>query len=187
MLLLAVVVIAGCGPSRPQTPTEASPKAPPPVHSVKTTNPIVKIVSPDGRSSFEVTAEEGDVHVGSDGPHFGEMHNVTGRIVKSGVVESTFKAPHAAVDKVSQRLTLDGGVTVTREVGSAGTKGEGQTKPIDLGMTLAAEKVTYDQTLGRIMAVGSVTVTSDAMNMGPVPELWATPDLKKVASPGKFK
>ncbi|MBS1723964.1 MAG: hypothetical protein JSS66_13545 [Armatimonadetes bacterium] len=161
-----------CGPAPKVTrPGGAGPSAPP-VSGIVTTNPEITVRSEDKRSAFVVNAKQSNVTVGAAGPTSGGLDDVDGRIEKDGKVLSRFQAPSALIDKDKGTLLLKSAVKVT---------------DLERGLTLKAESVFYDQGKGRIEARGSVTVTSEAMQMGPLPELWASPDLTKIATPGKFK
>lgn len=106
------------------------------------------------------------------GVDYGNLSGVTGSILKEGKITSTFQADRAQLDRSKQTLNMSGTVKITGEV---------------QGLVMVAKQVDYDQTNGRITALGDVTVTSKTMKFGPFPKLIATSDLKKVATPGKFK
>lgn len=154
------------GPPEPEDPT------PPPVSGVKVIKPEILVKSEDGKSSFIVNAKDSEISVTEEGPNYGTLSGVTGSIKRLETLASTFSSNDAQVDRNQHVLTLTGNVVVTGE---------------ERGLVLHAESVKYDQGLDRIEAAGSVTVTSATMVLGPMPKLLATPDLKHIATPGKFK
>jgi|GEM_PF-1630179 len=183
---LFLVIAGSCGgPTPAPTPSAKTDvtKVLPPVKSVKTKAPEITIESADGKSSYVVRAKESEIHLDESGPDFGTMTNVEGEILNEGKVVSRFNAPSAKVDKDSQVLELSGGVEFVGEIDQ-----KPETDPVKRDeFILHAANVKYLQGLGRIEAEGAVTVTSEDMVMGPVPKLWATADLRKIATPGKFK
>ena len=189
LIFVSLVFLGTCSPPKAAPdPPEATtdPKAvKSPVDRIKARSPEVTIQSPDGKSSYIVRAQESEVRMGEEGPTFGSFKDVTGDIVEDGKVVSKFQANNGKVDRASQTLQLAGSVKITSE---AEKLDQDTNRPGDKEqIVLVAKSVKFDQGLGRLEAEGAVTVTSDGMVMGPLPKLWATRDLKKIATPGKFK
>jgi hypothetical protein len=100
------------------------------------------------------------------------MEVVTGSLYKEDKVVSTYKAKKAVADEVTGELTLEGDV----EVYSPEQKS-----------TLRSETLIW-ASKGRevIKAKGRVRLESPLYVVGEVPELWADPDLSRVATPEVF-
>lgn len=179
--VFAALLSIGCGGPAPTPPTRSKPSDPP-VNSVKTTNPEITVNSNDGSSFYKVLAQDSEIAVNAKGPDYGSLKGVHGEINQKGQIVSRFSSDIGVIDRDKQSLVLTGNVKVTKEPDSKGdAKREGKE------MVLNAQSVKYDQGRGRIEAEGSVTVTSDNLVLGPLPKLYATPDLKKFGTPGKFK
>lgn len=179
------LAIAGCGPSVSPGPASSAP-TPPPVKTVKVTNPEVTLVSTDDKGIVHETivkSPESTINMGTGGPEYGELEDVTGEIRKGGVTECQFEGPHASVDREKKTLVLDGGVKVTAVQREDNPDG----KETSVTIVMRSQRLRYDQNLKRIEAEGNVTVTSQGMTLGPLPKLWAKPDLSKIATPGKFQ
>jgi len=174
-VVMAVTTAMGRSPRDRPNPDSAS--EPPkdsetPLKAVKGTGTEITVVSEDGHTSYVVRAKESRAKVEESGLDYGTLKDVVGEFRRDGRVEWTYKAPTATVNKKSKTLLLSGGAVIS-----------GPNKVL----VLEAKNIKYDQVQGRIEADGAVTVTSSAMVWGPLPKLWATPDLKKIATPGKFK
>lgn len=100
------------------------------------------------------------------------MDVVTGQLYKDDKLVSTYKAQKAIADEVTGELTLQGQV----EVYSPEEKS-----------TLRSETLVW-ASKGReiIKAKGRVRLESPLYLVGEVPELWAEPDLSRVATPEVF-
>lgn len=162
--------------------------------SVRATNPEITMNSDDGNSAYIVRAKQTDVEVDNKGPAYGQLKGMTGVLVekefsprceafqgpgqpfiavlRGTLVASRFSSDEGSIDRNKKFLSMSGNVKITGE---------------DQGLVLLASKVKYDQGRERIEAEGSVTVTSDSRVLGPLPKLVATKDLKRIATPGKFK
>jgi hypothetical protein len=57
----------------------------------------------------------------------------------------------------------------------------------DDNIVLTAASVEYLRPAGVVKAKGDVIVRTPSATIGPMPELWATPDLREVANPSLFR
>ncbi|MBS1713664.1 MAG: hypothetical protein JST30_04935 [Armatimonadetes bacterium] len=178
MTLILATFMVSCGApagtkvsNRPEGSSEPDSQAPP-IKDVTAKGTEITVNGAEQGTSFVVLSETSDISFERDGVASGTLAGVSGNVVRAGKVVSRFKGSHGSVDRKKGVLTLDGQVNVTDEV---------------RGLTLAAKALVYDQDLGRFVAKGDVTVTSAGMVLGPLPEIWATPDLKKIATPAKFQ
>ena len=188
--VVAVVLIAGAGTKKDRPNPDAASEPPKdsemPLKSVMGKGTEITVVSEDGQSSYVVRAKESHAKVENGGLDYGTLKDVTGEVhmtysypagfqtpnQANESIASTFKASVASVDRQKKTLVLGGGATIT---------GEAQ------GLVLKATTVKYVQGLMRFEAEGNVTVTSDALHVGPLPKLWASKDLNKFGTPGMFK
>jgi len=99
------------------------------------------------------------------------MNGVTGEIYQHIQTSSTFQAKQGQGDQVNQRLTLNGSVQVTSK---------------DPAITLTCDRMVYDGKTKIIKAIGNVRVMGTMSTEDTIKELWATPDLKKIATPDMF-
>jgi len=144
----------------------------PPIKDVTAKGTEITVNGNEKGTAFRVVSEESDISFERDGVSSGTLSGVSGDIVRAGKTVSRFTGSSGTVDRKKGVLHLDGQVKVTDEV---------------RGLTMTAKNLVYDQELGRFVAKGDVTVTSEGMILGPLPEIWATPDLTKIATPGKNK
>jgi hypothetical protein len=123
------------------------------------------------------------------------MASVRGEIYEKGVVTSTFTANSAFADKRTGILKLSGNVRVHSSVPPAeqNVTLTSSPKPSSGKRELRCDQLEWlfesEIQKGKLAkAVGNVTVvTEDGGIVGPVPELWSTPDLKVVGTPEAFK
>lgn len=88
---------------------------------------------------------------------------------------ATFSADGAKVEQAIKRLTLRGNVTIVSREPKA---------------TLTCNEIVYEapnKTNRVVKARGRVLVQFESGTLGPIDELWATPDLNKIATPGMFR
>lgn len=105
------------------------------------------------------------------GPTHGALEGVDGKFFVNGKPNSTFRSEDGSGDKDTQVLTLWNDVHVI----SSDPQGE-----------LTCDKLIYDATKKRIRALGHVRVVGKVGTVGTLSEVWATPDLKTIATPELF-
>lgn len=105
------------------------------------------------------------------GPTHGALEGVDGQFFVNGKPNSTFRSEDGSGDKDRQVLTLWNNVHVI----SSDPKGE-----------LTCDKLIYDAAKKRIQALGHVRVVGKVGTVGTLSEVWATPDLKTIATPELF-
>ena len=115
----------------------------------------------------EVTITPGDKSTGATG----NMIGVSGEIYKKGKTACTFTSDKGGVDKLKTILTLIGHVKLVTK---------------DPTATLECDRMVYDGKLKIVKAYGHVRISGTSNTEGTIDELWATPDLKKLASPDLF-
>jgi hypothetical protein len=99
------------------------------------------------------------------------MHGVTGHLfTPTGKPGSTFRAQTGVGDGVHQRLELVGDVHIVSP---------------DLASELICDRAVYDAIAKVLRAKGHVRVAGKVGTIGTL-EIWATPDLKYVATPSLF-
>jgi hypothetical protein len=106
----------------------------------------------------------------------GMMEGVSGFVYEQvkpakSVKGSTFESKKGQGDQTRKILSLIGEVHVHSITRSA---------------DLYCDRLVYDAKAKQIRADGHVRVVSHVGTIGPVPQLWATPDLKMVATPRMF-
>ena len=101
----------------------------------------------------------------------GEMKEVEGTIYKQGQPGSSFSAENGHAEKGTGVLTLTGNVVVQAK---------------DPAVTMRSESVVWDSVRQILVAKGNVRFDDPSATLGPVKELWCSPDLKHVATPDLF-
>ena len=97
---------------------------------------------------------------------------VQGEMFQQGKPVSQFSAPNGKVQSESKHMVLWGGVTLTS---------------IERGITLKTDRLTWDEAKSVYVARGNVWIETKDWRNGPMPEIWAEPDLEKFGSPEYFK
>ncbi len=161
----------GCG-SAPKQNAPAEEK--PPSVMVHTGMGSTDHLSPAPKRTklWTVRWEHADLTMGSESQQSGKMETVTGEIYRDGHRISTFAGDTGHGSQTNQTLELDGHVKVI----GADPKG-----------TLTCDRLEYDGQAKILKAKGAVTYDGANGILGPLPELWATPDLKEISSPELFK
>lgn len=169
------MLVIGCGGGK--SPNKTASKAPEkeePARELFTEAGDATRFSEEGERRKLWTVKWGTAYLryGSEGQVGGTMDGVTGQLYKDDKVVSTYKAQKAIADEVTGELTLQGEV----EVFSPEQKS-----------TLRSETLIW-ASKGReiIKAKGRVRLESPLYLAGEVPELWAEPDLSRVATPEVF-
>jgi len=117
-------------------------------------------------------AKDSSVHVEAGAEIDAEANGITGELYEAGKIASRYQAQKGTANDVKRILKMSGQVKITSEARK---------------VVLTAESVEWMEDRQMISARGSVWVKSDVYEMGPLPELWATPDLTKIGSPDRFK
>lgn len=165
-----VLVLASC--SKP-SPAPVPKKSPVPVKTFKAYSPTISVTSNDGKSTFVVHLEDTDIKLSESGePEYGKFRSAKGEIWKDKILVCKFQGDEGYLNRDDHKLELTGNVKIKSELDD---------------VELLAKNVHYFQEKNRIEANGSVMVSSPTLNMGPMEKVIATPDLKKIATPGKFK
>lgn len=99
------------------------------------------------------------------------METVTGEIYRENVQVNTFSSETGNGAKPNHQLILSGNVKVI------GLNPKG---------TLTCNNLVYDGLAKVLRAKGSVVFDGPTGIVGPVSELWASPDLKEIATPTLF-
>lgn len=102
----------------------------------------------------------------------GKMKGVWGEIYKAKHVACTFKSDQGDASQATQILTLNDHVVVVAK------------DPI---ATLTCDRLVYYGAQKFFKAIGHVQIVGTTSSVGTIDELWATPDLKKFATPDMFK
>lgn len=105
------------------------------------------------------------------GDSAGVFKGVSGMIFQGTKTASKFRADTGQGDQKSQILTLSDHVVVTSA---------------DPEATMQCDRMVYDGKKKLIRAIGNVRVTGTMSTQDAIKELWATPDLKKIATPEMF-
>lgn len=108
----------------------------------------------------------------SDASFEGKLTNVEGTLFDQGTPSSTFFADGATVIKGDDQLALDGNVKIVNLAKQA---------------TLRCDSLRWTSKSNRIVAKGNVFVEAPGYKMGPSAEVWASPDLSKVATPDLYQ
>lgn len=168
-------MIAGCGGGKSANKT--APKAPEKEEQARelfTEAGDATRFTQDGvrRKLWTVRWESAYLRYASNGAVGGDMDVVTGSLYKDDKVVSTYKAKKAVADEVTGELKLEGDVEVYSP---------------EQNSTLRSETLIW-ASKGRevIKAKGRVRLESPLYVAGEVPELWADPDLGRVATPEVF-
>lgn len=167
---VALSLMAGC--SSPG-PAPAPKKTPVPVKTLRAFSPTITVNSADGKKSFIVRLKDTDIHLKESGePDYGKFTSAKGEILEGKVIVCRFEGDSGHLDRDNRTLDLSGNVKIKSESD---------------GVEINALNVQYFQDKNMIEATGNVTVVSESMTMGPFNKVLSTADLKKIATPGKFR
>ena len=131
----------------------------------KTSQRLWKVEWKSASVTARAESKEGMVQMDPDS---GIMNEVTGEVDDDQGVASTFRGDRAEADKAEQVLALTGKVVVISK------RKNGK---------LTCDRLEWLPKRKRYHAVGNVVATGPVGTLGPFPEIWATPDLKKVSTP----
>ncbi len=113
----------------------------------------------------------------------GTLKGVTGEIYDKGELSSRFSGDDGEADQSKQTFVLRGHVMVTSKVKP---KGKREIPAEMKEMKLTAAVIRWDPLAKKFKATGSVMISGPSYEMGPYPEIWATPDLNKMGTPDRF-
>ena len=167
--------MSGCGgPPKTTTPqVRGNPEEKPPEGKVLNSGPVtVTAKGEKGGDAWTLRGESSRVGIDDDGGKRVYLTGVEGEVYDQGALASRFKAESAKANSETKALVLDGRVAVTSE----GQKAR-----------LQADQVNWNEAKRVFVAKGNVHIESPGWTYGPMREVWATPDLKKMGSPEKFK
>ncbi len=173
-------VMAGCASAPPKPSVEPSASAPskpteeevPEDRNFASGAVTVTARNEEGEIAWVLRAKNSSVHVESGSEIDAVATGVTGELFEKGKIASRYQSDKGEANDVKRTLQLDGRVKITSEAQK---------------VVLTADRVEWMEDRQMISARGSVWVKSADYEMGPLPELWATPDLKRVGSPDRFK
>lgn len=171
LVAVACLALSGCGPG-PSPMKAAAPKPEKDARRLRT-GPVEVVVKDDeGRVSWTMQAEDSRLVIPDSGAMTSMAEAVTGAVYEAGKVSSRYTAEAGTADQGKKTAVLTGAVEVTHE---------------STGRVLRAARVVYSEARRRFEASGSVTVSSGEVRIGPFAQLYATPDLKRVGTPDRFR
>ncbi|MBL8087296.1 MAG: hypothetical protein JNM85_04395 [Chthonomonas sp.] len=172
----ALFMLCGCGAKptapKPEVKPESSATASEPARKVNTGAGAMTQTSPEGKSLWTVKWSTGGVSLDGEGRAAGQFDQVTGSLYQDGTEGSTFSAPKAVADQKAGVLSLSPGVHI-KQVGG--------------DLALSADSVRYLDAYQLIEARGNVRIVSKSYNVGPLPAMLATADMRRVGTPDVFK
>lgn len=101
----------------------------------------------------------------------GELERVKGEVFQNDIVASRFTADRGLASRESDVLELSGKVIVT------------SVEPVG---SMTCESLKWNAKDGRFEAQGNVRIVMEDYEIGPIAVLWASPDLRRVATPSMF-
>lgn len=133
-----------------------------------------------GQTTWVVRAAESSGQIVGEASTI-KLKRVEGDIYMDGKKASSFEADEADADQATRSLVLRGHVKLVSEPGESGSKLP--STPV----TISAQRAKWLDSRKVVAAQGSVWVRSSVYEMGEYAELWATQDLKKIATPDRFE
>jgi hypothetical protein len=175
--MLLLFVLSGCGAggaaptaAAPETPAAEAPDDAKVVHFASGSGKRFSD-GPERRLLWSVEWERGRVEYADDQRFGGEMEGLRGAITLEGEESSTFRAAQGIASRERGLLALQGGVELVSKTHE---------------LTLTCDEIEWDADAQIVKARGNVSIEGAVGSMGPVSELWASPDLKRVATPDLF-
>lgn len=170
--LVATALVLGPGCGRPAADRAIAPTPEPPAERAFGTGQIEIVRRAEDRSiEWSVTAQRAELLDSGPGKLGGTLEQVSGALYKKGGVSSRFTSDSGEADQAANRLVLKGRVRVVA---------------VDPKAVLTAERIVYQGDRQLIEASGGVEVDAGSYRLGPVPTIWATPDLRTVGTPDQF-
>lgn len=173
---MSAVIIAGCGKksaSSPKTPEKKKPVIESPVSI--TADPgraEVRSVTDLSRVLYKVRWKKAMLNVSDSGPFASSMEGVSGAMFEKGKEANSFVAASATAIKEKNLLKLYGGVDVQSNT---------------YQMKLHCDSLEYLADKKLVVARGHIAAEGQFGAMTGPEEVWATPDLKVIATPKEFK
>lgn len=184
---MIVTMLSGCGKPKSESKNEPA-SANNAATNKKAEDPIAVATGPGTNTHYYVPATDAKVKKQSetraveweiawqsnnlaivDGKKSGFMFKVSGKIYEEGTPTSSFLADRAEADEATDRLLLDGGITLTSKKAK-----------------LTAKKVEWLAAIKLFKASGDVILDSPNGVIGPVEVLYADAKLTKVASSKEY-
>ncbi|MBL8068787.1 MAG: LPS export ABC transporter periplasmic protein LptC [Armatimonadetes bacterium] len=179
MSTLALSALVGCGArGRPPKPSAAvagsaaKAKENAPRKVVQTGSVMLESANDDGTTAWKVHGESARAGLQEGAPSEFFLSNVTGDVYDGKKVVSTLAAEEAKAETASKKLVLSGQVSVTST---------------EQDIVLHADKVRWMEDRRLFAASGNVQIESPDFALGKMDEVWATPDLRRIGNPSKFK
>lgn len=116
-----------------------------------------------------------------------QMEGVSGFLFKDGKRAARFVGDGGMANKTDQILELAGHVKVISIELPTTPGAQNKTGKAPPPTTLTCDRLVYDAKMEVIKALGHVQVVNEVGTIGTLAELWATRDLKVVATPNMFK
>ncbi|HVT11612.1 MAG TPA: LPS export ABC transporter periplasmic protein LptC [Fimbriimonadaceae bacterium] len=173
-----LLCLAGCsGSAKQETKPKPAPKEKPLLDQPLTVNvphgeATIRGELPRRDLIYHITWGEGVIQVGNEGIFAGTMDAVSGEFYEKGTPASTFRADHAKADRATDTLTLTGHVTVVSKTQDA---------------TLTCDKVEWRNKEQIVKAFGHIEIRGGNGIISGLDELWATPKLDYISTPGMYK
>lgn len=176
MILIAGLAGGCAGGRRPKTP-DHKPEKPIVERLVVNTGPggaTARAADAAHTPTYHIAWKSAKIDLSDRGLLGGSMEQVTGEMYAKGKPVNSFRADRAKADRKTQILSAEGEVLVFSK---------------EFAAKLACQRLEWDAKKNVVKAMGGVvlTGTNGQGAVGPVPELWATPDLHLVATPDMFK
>jgi len=177
LALFSSVLLSGCSPKKQDSganPSESgSAEKEPSERRVIASGPVdMEAANPAGERVWTLHGESSRVGMESEGETELFANQVSGEIFQKGVLASTFKAVEAKAARETRTLVLTNRVEI---------------QSVSENIILRADKVSWMEDRELFAATGNVEVDSPGWLLGKMDEVWATPDLKKIGTPSKFK
>ncbi len=165
----------GCGATKSTSskPPEVKPLLEKPI-AVHADPGTVEVRSPDNLQEilYKISWQKASLTIGNEGPFASDMEGVSGSMFAGGKEASSFQAESASANKEKQLLKLSGGVDVQSN---------------SYKMKLHCDNLEYRAKQKLIVAKGHLVVSGVNGSLSGPDEIWATPDLKVIATPKEFK
>lgn len=174
-MVLPIAMVAGCGSSgsSQSKPRPAPEKPDPTAPRRQLESRDVTVAQRDERRvpQWTIKGDKALINVSENGKFSGTLEGVTGELYQDGRAASRFSAQRGEADQNRDTLSATGDVTITDT--KTGTK-------------LIAEHMKWLASRKLIEASGNVRVIGTDYEVGPMPRVLATPDLKKFGTPDRF-
>lgn len=158
--------------ARSSTPGGATEAAPTEEERAFATGPIeAEARDPQRRRMWTVRATSARLDLDEARKGSGDLFGVTGELFQQEKPVSRFSADRGTADQARQVLSL---------------RGQVQIRSLQQSATLSATSLEWQAGRQRLEAKGDVRVVTPDYEIGPFPVLFATPDLRTVATPDRF-